>query len=211
MKETSTPLETLHEIRNMMEKSSRFLSLSGLSGVFAGIFALIGAVVAFVRLNFSLWEPSYYSYAYSNGRLNREFIQFILTDALLVLAGALAAGYFFTARKAKKQGQSMWGLTARRLLMSMLVPLVAGGLFCLALIYHGSFGFVAPATLIFYGLALLNGSKYTLHDVRYLGITEIGLGVLSSFFIGYGLLFWALGFGIMHILYGTLMYYKYER
>jgi hypothetical protein len=138
-------------------------------------------------------------------------VQFFLLDAMLVLVAALSAGIYFTARKARRQGQSIWGFTARRLLFSMMIPLVAGGLFCLALIYHGAFGLAAPATLIFYGLALLNGSKYTLHDVRYLGITEIILGVVASFFIGYGLLCWAVGFGLMHILYGAIMYYKYER
>lgn len=211
MKEASTPLETLHEIRDMMEKSSRFLSLSGLSGVFAGLFALAGAGAAYRYLGIGILEPAYHRYAYNAGRINIDFIQFFLADATLVLVAALTAGIYFTARKARRQGQSLWGFTARRLVFSMMIPLITGGLFCLALLYHGAFGLAAPATLIFYGLALLNGSKYTLHDVRYLGITEIILGILASFFIGYGLLCWAVGFGVMHILYGASMYYKYER
>ena len=211
MKEASSPLETLHEIRDMMEKSSRFLSLSGLSGVFAGLFALAGAGAAYSYLGIGVLEPAYRHYAYHQGQPAPGFIQFFLLDATLVLVAALSAGVYFTARKARKQGQSIWGFTARRLLFSMMIPLVAGGLFCLALIYHGAFALAAPATLIFYGLALLNGSKYTLHDVRYLGITEIILGIVASFFIGYGLLCWAVGFGVMHILYGAIMYYKYER
>ncbi len=211
MKDASTPLETLHEIRDMMEKSSRFLSLSGLSGVFAGLFALAGAGAAYAYLGIGLLEPAYRRYDYGQDQPYSGLIQFFLLDAMLVLVAALSAGIYFTARKARRQGQSIWGFTARRLLFSMMIPLVAGGLFCLALIYHGAFGLAAPATLIFYGLALLNGSKYTLHDVRYLGITEIILGVVASFFIGYGLLCWAVGFGLMHILYGAIMYYKYER
>lgn len=211
MKEASTPLETLHEIRDMMEKSSRFLSLSGLSGVFAGLFALVGAAAAYRYLGIGIWEPAYRHYSHNAGRLDDDFVKFFLADATLVLVAALAAGIYFTARKAKKQGQSLWGFTARRLVFSMIIPLVTGGLFCLALLYHDAVGLAAPATLIFYGLALLNGSKYTLHDVRYLGITEIILGILASFFIGYGLLCWAVGFGVMHILYGAIMYYKYER
>jgi hypothetical protein len=211
MREVGTPIETLHEIRDMMEKSSRFLSLSGLSGIFAGLFALAGAAAAYWYLGLSISEPGYYRYAYTNGTLNMDFIQFIMADAMLVLLAAITAGVYFTARKARKQGQSIWGFTARRLVFSMIIPLVAGGLFCLALLYHGVLSLAAPATLIFYGLALLNGSKYTLHDVHYLGITQIILGVIASFFAGYGLLFWALGFGVMHILYGAIMYYKYER
>jgi hypothetical protein len=70
---------------------------------------------------------------------------------------------------------------------------------------------VAPATLVFYGLALVNGSKYTLNDIRNIGYLEAGLGVVSMFVPGYGLWFWALGFGVLHIVYGVTMYYKYER
>ncbi|MGE5429024.1 MAG: hypothetical protein ACM3O8_14110, partial [Methylococcaceae bacterium] len=67
------------------------------------------------------------------------------------------------------------------------------------------------AMLIFYGLALVNAGKFTLSEVHYLGITEIVLGLMAAVFINWGLLFWALGFGVMHIVYGMMMYYKYER
>ena len=92
-----------------------------------------------------------------------------------------------------------------------MIPLITGGLFCLALLYHGLAGLVAPATLVFYGLALVNASKYTLHDIRNVGYCEIVLGLASLFFLGYGLEVWVIGFGILHIIYGSLMYWKYER
>jgi hypothetical protein len=44
-----------------------------------------------------------------------------------------------------------------------------------------------------------------------LGICEIGLGLIASIYMGYGLLFWAVGFGVLHIIYGIVMYMKYER
>ena len=73
------------------------------------------------------------------------------------------------------------------------------------------FGLVAPTTLLFYGLALYNAGKYTLDEIRYLGVSEIILGLLGCIFIGYGLMFWALGFGVLHIVYGFMMWWKYER
>lgn len=211
MNSTKEHLDTLHEIRNLMEKSSRFISLSGLSGVFAGIYALAGAAAAYYYLNLNIFEPSYYEYLYKEGNVNADFVQFFLADALAVLCAALATGIFLTTRQAKKQGLPIWNNTSRRLLISMAIPLVAGGLFCLALLYQHLFVMIAPATLIFYGLALINGSKYTLRDVHYLGLCELGLGIAGSFLLGYGLLIWALGFGILHIIYGAVMYYKYER
>ncbi len=209
MNNPETPLETLSEIRSLMERSSRFISLSGLSGVFAGFFALIGALVAYFYLEYDLsFQRSVYD---TKAAIRTEKLIFILVDAGLVLIFALSFGAYFTYRKARKLGLKMGDKTAFRLAENLLIPLVTGGIFCLVLIFRGQMALVAPATLIFYGLALLNGSKYTLDDVRWLGITEIVLGLIALIFVGYGLIFWAIGFGVLHIWYGTRMYLKYEK
>jgi general stress protein CsbA len=197
-------LQALSDIRSMMERSSRCISLSGLSGVFSGIFALIGAWFAAMKM------------ADLNDCLRYEgdvmdTIIYLCTDAALVLIASLLAGTLLTIRNSKRKGIAVWDSTARRLLINLAIPLVTGGLFCLILLYHGDIGMVAPATLIFYGLALINASKYTFNDIRYLGLCEIVLGLAASLYIGYGLLFWAIGFGVLHIIYGAVMYFKYER
>jgi hypothetical protein len=191
----------------MMERSSRFISLSGLSGIFAGVFALLGAGAAywFLDLNSEGREP----YPYFLDK--RGFLKFFLLDAACVSVSAIAAGVFFTIRQAKKKGQKVWDATSRRLLVNLAIPLAAGGAFCLALLYHEVVGLIAPATLVFYGLALLNASKYTLEDVRTLAYAEVVLGVIASFYIQGGLFFWAMGFGVLHIVYGVVMYFKYEK
>jgi len=208
-------LENLSEIRSLMERSSRFISLSGLSGVAAGIFAIMGAMAAYWYLGSSprSYEvASYYDYAQTaTGETNIDFYIFFVTDAMLVLLSSLLVGSLLTIRASRKKGYSVWGPTAKRLLINLLIPLVTGGLFCLVLFYHGLIGLVAPATLVFYGLALINASKYTLDDIRYLGISEIALGLVASVYIGYGLVFWTIGFGLLHIIYGLVMYNKYEK
>jgi hypothetical protein len=210
-KETES-LETLSEIRSMMERSTRFISLNGLSGVFAGLFALIGAAGAFIYLKLNISCFGYYNYAFlEDGNANTSFYVFILLDAFLVLFASLIIAILLSMRKAKKKGLRIWDSSTKRLLVNMFIPLCIGGIFCIILIYHKLLGFVAPATLIFYGLALINASKYTLNDIRHLGFAEAGLGLFASIWIGYGLLFWAVGFGVLHILYGIVMYYKYER
>lgn len=204
-------IQQLNEIRSLMERSSRFLSLSGLSGVFAGIIALIGAGAAFAYLDFDQWNFDIDRYFTEKAYQNfRHSWLFITLDALIVLLLALAAGIFFTTRKAKRQGLKVWDSTARRMLFNLFIPLFAGGIFCLILLAHHLVFLVAPATLIFYGLALLNASKYTFHEVRILGLSEIILGLAAACLVGYGLLFWAVGFGVLHIFYGTMMYYRYE-
>ncbi len=198
--------DDLSHIRQMMERSSRFISLSGLSGVFAGLTALIGATYVYF-----LFQKNGISYfdgeknVFSRGLVNELF-----WVGLMILVVAVGCGYFFTAQKSKKKGLKIWDSTTKRLLFNFAIPLITGGIFCIALLMHGLFVFIAPATLIFYGLALVNALKYTLTDVQYLGYFEIVLGLLSLFFLGWGLVFWAIGFGVLHIVYGLIMHKKYK-
>jgi hypothetical protein len=214
MENIEKQLENLSEVKHLIEKSTKFISLSGLAGVFAGFFALLGAAIMYYKFGaFFAMRYSKYGIAYQEmlrGEAYREFIMFGIIVGVSVLVLAILSGVLLTINKAKRKALPIWDNTSKRLLLNLFVPLVAGGLFAAALIYHGLIFLVAPVTLIFYGLALINASKYTIHDVKYLGYIEVTLGILSSFFVGYGLFVWALGFGLMHMVYGILMYYKYE-
>lgn len=213
MDNTKQHLDSLSEIKNLMERSTKFISLSGLSGVIAGTVALIGAVIAYLRLDLYLGN---FSMDYSTTRyvtidtMNRLSLE-LIGIALGVLIVSISAGLMLTIRESKKNGQSIWDKNSKLLLMNLLIPLVSGGIFCLILIYHQLYVLVAPATLLFYGLALVNCSKYTVTDIKYLGLCEIALGLMSAVFVGKGLFFWAVGFGILHIVYGTVMHFKYNR
>ena len=208
--ETPDPrLTDLHEIRQLMERSSRFLSLSGLSGVGAGVFALAGAAVAYAYLEANGFQPGLWWLHTGQGMAAP--LPFLVADAAFVLIGALATAVFFSWRKAKRDALPLWDATAWRLLAHLSLPLGVGGLFCMALFWGGCAQFIAPATLVFYGMALVQGSRQTLHDLHSLGVAEMALGCLAAFFPGYGLWFWAFGFGVLHIGYGVAMYMKYER
>lgn len=207
-------LDDISEIKDMMRRSSRFISLSGLSGVMAGIYALIGAYLAKLKLVSYMspdistdWDFSYLDESVWNTDLKQELILI----AIGVIMLAIITGILMSTRKAKKSGEKLWNISSKRLVANFMVPLIAGGLFCIVLIQYKIAWLVAPTTLIFYGLACVNASKYTLGDVLYMGLAFIILGLLSTQFIGYGLYFWALGFGVFHILYGSIMYFKYDR
>jgi len=199
--------EDLAHIRSMMERSSRFISLSGLSGVFAGLSALIGGLYAYqlFRVNGMTCTDGASSY-----NENVYLVNQLIYTAAIVLVCALTFGIFFTLRKSKKYNLPIWTSATKKMLFNLAVPLLAGGIFCLALLHHEIYGFVAPSTLIFYGLALVNAEKYTFSDIKYLGFCELVLGFISLFYIGYGLVFWIIGFGILHILYGLIMFKKYK-
>jgi hypothetical protein len=206
------PLAQLTEIRAIMERSSRFISLSGLSGVGAGVVALAGTAIGHYYLQQEYGEQGFRRLFETSQAERLVALPFLMGLALAMIAAAVLVAAFFTLRRTRRDGlRSFWTAPARRLVLALLMPLVAGGLFCLKLFLSGAPELVVPGLLIFYGLALLNGSKYTLAEVKYLGITLIGLGLVALLLPGYGLLLFGLGFGLGHIGYGLLMYNRYER
>jgi hypothetical protein len=212
MSNTEEQLAALKDIQKMMERSSRFLSLNGLSGIFVGLTALAGAIAAYLFIGSMEGDLPYFEYAKNaDGKMNISFLAFFLIDALSVLVISLCIATWLTLRKARRQGEKVWTASGRRLMFNMAIPLISGGLFCLIMVLHGYSGMVAPATLVFYGLALMNASKYTYEHVKFLGLVEIALGLLAGIFINNGLLFWALGFGIAHMLYGIIAYFTFEK
>jgi hypothetical protein len=195
-------VEDIKAIREMMEKSTKFLSLSGLTGIIAGAAAIMGAAFAYFYL---LRDPSITDYTHT------QEVLIILADAFVILAISIGSGIYFSGKKAKKTNQKLFNSATRRAAYNLALPLVAGGLFSLLFLIRGDIGIVASSTLLFYGMALLNASKYTFEEIHYLGITEIILGLLAAVFMYKGILFWTLGFGVCHIIYGLAMYNKYDK
>ncbi len=197
-------LKDISDIKDIMNKSTRFLSLSGMSGILAGVYALIGVYIGYKLL-------SGYGTGYGGGTNVMPLVILeivVLTVALVVALLSIITAFILTKKRAKKNNEKIWTPVSKQLLLHFIIPILTGGAFVLLLIYRGYYGLIAPTTLIFYGVALVSASKFTLSWVKYLGIMEIILGLLSFIFFGNGLLFWALGFGVLHIVYGTVMHFK---
>jgi len=197
----------LASIRSLMERSSKFLSLSGLSGVLAGIYALIGAFIGHKILN-----EKYGGLVISDSYTDNSTIyhQLILIAGLILLLSVLSC-LLLSVRQAKKKGENYWNPISRRLMSSMAIPLFSGGLFIITLFLRQEYDLIAAACLIFYGLSLISASQYTFSDVKWLGICQVILGLLAALIPESGLLFWVIGFGLLHIIYGTVMHFKYNR
>jgi hypothetical protein len=218
MNSQNQPLETIQDIKDMMDRSSRFISLSGLSGVAAGLCALAGAWFAYGVIGSAgdagTRNPKALMLNYDDAGVNllRSFMGHrLFLIAALTLLSAIVLAFVFTYIRSTRQGVPVWGVMAKRLVWSISVPLVAGGLFLLKLIEAGVYGLIAPGCLIFYGLALINAARFTVGEIRYLGYVMVILGLINCWFPGYGLYFWAMGFGLLHIVYGIVMWNKYER
>lgn len=212
------PLEALQDIKKMMERSSRFISLSGWSGVSAGICALLGAWAARYRIHEYIHfrhtdraEEYHYGEVGSLSYESNSLVQDLVLIAAITFIAAFVSAFLFTWARSRRNGTPLWDRTVQRLAWNTILPMVVGGLVILKAMQLGYYELVAPGCLIFYGLALVNASKYTLGEIRYMGYGQLILGIINMWVPGDGLYFWAAGFGILHIVYGALMWWKYER
>lgn len=207
MKKEQDYFRDLVEIRSMMERSSKFLSLSGWAGVMAGIYALIGSYLAYYVLDF---RPEELSDPSATAILPDNFGQVVLL-ALVMLILAISTAIFLSSKNAIAKGEKAWNATSKRMIYNMAVPLITGGLLILIFISKGWISWIIPLSLIFYGLSLYNASKFTFGLLKYLGLIQIGLGLVAACLIEYAVLLWAIGFGVFHIIYGVYMHIRYER
>jgi hypothetical protein len=201
------PEDELAAIKSMMERSTRFLSLSGFSGILAGIYALAASGMAWYWIYFpnSSWSAGTESLSFKD-LLNR-----MLVLGLGTLIAAVGSAYLLSKKKGAGNAQPFWSPASKRFLQSLFLPVALGGFFCFALLHESAFELIPAAMLLFYGIGLVQSAQFTLGEIKNLGITQVILGLLAAFFPEYGLLCWALGFGLFHVIYGTLMYFRHER
>lgn len=200
-------IKEIGQIRSLMEKSSKFMSISGLSGVLIGSYALLGAFLGYITVYGFQSEFGYRDYYVTDAGI---VIKLILIAAT-VLTASVATGILMARQKAKRIGQSIWNATSKSLAKAMCVPLFTGGLLSIILVFKGEYGLIASNMLVFYGLSLYAAGTFTFKELRWLGVLDIILGLLALCLPGYGLWFWALGFGVLHIVYGLIVHQRYEK
>ena len=213
--ESSQPEKDISLIKNLMEKSSKFSNLSGYAIATTGLLALLGAVFVYFDLGISISEK-YISYAElinQTGNANSIYtkIKLLVIIASLILLTSLLILYVTAKLKSERHDINLFNSSFSRALKSLFIPVLSGGVFCGFLILHKMYGLVAPATLIFYGLGLISASKYSYNELELLGYLELMLGTIASYYMGSGLLFWMIGFGIGHIVLGVFIHYKYDK
>ncbi|NCP53514.1 MAG: hypothetical protein AUK33_03835 [Flavobacteriaceae bacterium CG2_30_34_30] len=194
-------LKDISEIKQLMNRSSRFISLSGLSGIFAGLYAILGAVIAYFYLFPKTGTLTLHSWNF------KMLVILLMSVAVLSIVTAV----LLTSRTAKKNEEKIWDSTTKRLLINFFIPLATGGIYILIKLNSQHYGLTASLMLIFYGLALVNASKYTVGNIKYLGYAQIIIGLICASLPGYGFWFWVIGFGLFHIIYGALMYVQEKK
>lgn len=199
-------INQIGQIRSLMEKSSKFMSISGLSGVLIGSYALVGAFVGYTLVYGFDRE-----WGYRDNYVNSSLVPTLIFIASAVLVVSVGTGYYMAKQKAKKSSQSVWNPTSKALFKAMAVPLLTGGILSFILLYKDNYEMIASTMLIFYGLALSAASSFTFKELRWLGVLDIILGLLALCLPGYGIYIWAVGFGVLHIIYGLIVHQRYEK
>lgn len=210
MNQPDQHLEDIKVIKKLMEESSRFLSLSGISGIIAGLLAIAGAVVAKLIITGTSQPEDWYSIPFASDPAAHRTVVLLFADMAVVLVLSLAVAVLFSSRKARKSGHSAWTHITRRMLASLFIPLVTGGLFILITIGRVPASVTVASTLIFYGLAVISAGKFTLGEIHWLGVLEVVTGLICLLLPEWSILIWAVGFGAMHIVYGLLMHLRYK-
>ena len=202
----------MDDIREMMSKSSRFQAISGWSIVVIGLYAAVASAMAAAVIGVGDWLPCCE---------NLQRFAVLNTPSRIRIAALIAIGLFalslltvFVAAIIKSKRNNLRFAFDKRMcqmLVDFFIPLIAGGLLSMALVQQGHYGLTSSIMLLFYGLALVNCSHYTYPALRWLGYSELLIGIIDCFTMSHALLFWFLGFSVMHILFGVIYVIMFER
>ena len=142
-------IESVNEIKELMERSSKFVSLSGMTAVLAGVYALAGAYVAGQLLR---------------SEDNREGLIMV---ASLVLIVSVVTACILSWYKAKKMRQKLFSKLTCRIAWNFSLPLLTGGLFCIALLLREHYGLVSSVMLLSSIISFFHTVNKTTFHIKY--------------------------------------------
>ncbi len=195
--------DDLAHIRSMMERSSRFLSLSGWAGIIPGLLALAGLATAgwFIDLARLTGDLD------AGITIKSPLVLQLSTIAIAVLVLSIFSSWYTCIREARLGKQATWSPAIRNMIIHLAIPLMAGAIIVGWIYDKGQWELLSPVLLSFYGLALVLVSQFTLRSVFWLGLFEIALSIPAGV-TGWDLPVLAVGFGFAHIVYGMMMFNK---
>lgn len=181
-------MENLCFIRETMEQAAAFTAVSGWGMVGTGLVALAAAPAAARQPTAARWLGTW------------------------VAAGlvAMCVSVWATASKAARARVPMLSGPGRKLVLSFSPPMMVGTLLTLVLFRAGLHGALPGLWLLLYGTAVVTGGSYSAPVVPVMGSAFMALGAAALFApAGWATGILALGFGGLHVGFGTLIARRY--
>jgi hypothetical protein len=175
-------IEDLRFIRRTMEGGAAFTAVPGWGGVGMGLTALAAAALAAAQPSAEGW-----------------LLVWIVEAVLAVAIGSVAI-----YRKARRAELPVLSGAGRKFVLSFLPPALAGAVLTVAIWQAGADSLLPGVWLLLYGAAVVTGGAFSVKIVPVTGICFMVLGVLALLATpAAGDLFMAVGFGGLHIVFGT--------
>ncbi len=179
--------ENLRVIRQLMERSTKYSTFSGFSGILAGAASITGCLVT---RSLSQTDPAAFRVA------------FLVTWSLVILF-AIGADYLLTKRRAARVGKRVLSRLGKQMFLASAPGLGTGALLTLYFLRHNLLGDIYPVWMLCYGIAVCAVGLFSQREVSYLGAAFLLAGAATLLFCPtFGLPMMAVTFGAFHILYG---------
>jgi hypothetical protein len=181
-------MDNLRYIRETMERSQSFTAVSGVGGVLMGLIAL-GATFLAVR-----------------SETTEAWVTVWMSAAVLSLGIALVA----MTMKARAAGGSLLVGAGRKFAWNLTPPLLVGGLLTVAMTQMGAATLLPGVWLLLYGTGVVTGGAFSVRVVPLMGLAFMLVGAAALFApAAWGNLFMAGGFGLLHIVFGIVIWRKH--
>ncbi|MDQ3555407.1 MAG: hypothetical protein M3409_01335 [Gemmatimonadota bacterium] len=177
-------MDNLRFIRETMERAGSFTAVSGWGEVVIGVSALAAAWIATVQPTAERWL----------------FVWSV--EALL----SMAIGVWTTARKARSAGVPLLSGAGRKFALSLAPPIAAGALLTAVLFPAGVTAVLPGMWLLLFGVGVVTAGAFSVRVVPVTGLCFMAVGALALITPpAWGDAWMALGFGGLHIGFGTLV------
>lgn len=180
--------ENLRVIRALMERSTKYSTFSGVSGVVAGLASIVGCIVT-------------RSLGPDPARFPAAFL--VIWTAVIIVA--VGADFVLMKRRAARVGKHVISRLGKQMVMASAPGLGAGAVLTLYMLQHNMLGDIYPFWMLAYGIAVAATGLFSQREVSILGAAFLITGAATLFAPGIGLEMMAATFGGFHIVYGLAM------
>jgi len=180
-------MDNLKYIRQTLERAGEFTAVPGKGGVLMGLVAVLAAQVAKRQPGASGW----------------------LTIWMLAAVIAMSIGLAGATLKSRRFQMPLFSGPGRKFIAGFAPGILAGAVLTAVLYRAGVPGFLPGVWLLLYGAAVLAGGSASVRVVPMMGACFMFAGTVALLLPGWNDVLLPVGFGGLHLIFGTVIWTKY--